>query len=122
MASVLSRSRRRSESFNPISYLFKHFLPLFNHALKRKILLHKPPPVLRDPLQVRRIKRPLHILRDALRGVILHNKSGLSIYYNIRYRPDRRRDHQSRAGHRIIMNCGIRICQVTHLQSPLNSI
>jgi len=122
MASVLSRSCRRSESFSLISYLFKHFLPPSNHVFKRKILLHEPPPGFCDPLQVWGAQRPLYIRRDALRGVILHNKSSLPVYYNIRYRPDRCREHRGHAGHRIIMNCGIRMCQVTYLQSPLNSI
>ena len=63
------------------------------------MLLDKPPSILRDLLQVWGVQRPDHILRDAVRRVILHNKSGLAVYYNIRYRPDRRREHRGSAGH-----------------------
>lgn len=79
--------------------ILKNALPVLHRLFERKVLLHKPPPVLCDPLQVRRVQRPGHILRDALRRVILHNKSGLTVYYNIRYCPDRGREHRGPAGH-----------------------
>ena len=79
--------------------ILKNALPVLHRLFERKVLLHKPPPGLGDPIQIRGVQRPDHIFRDALRGVILHNKSGLSVYYNIRYRPDRRREHRGPAGH-----------------------
>ena len=86
--------------------ILKNPLPVLHSLFKRKILLHKPPAVLRDPLQVWGTQCPHHVCRNALRGVIFHNKSGLPVYYNIRYRPDRRREHRRRehrrpAGHRL---------------------
>ena len=79
--------------------ILKNPLPVLHSLFKRKILLHKPPAVLRDPLQVRGTQCPHHVCRNALRGVIFHNKSRLPVYYNIRYRPDRRREHRGPAGH-----------------------
>jgi hypothetical protein len=44
-------------------------------------------------------KNPNYTLYDALQGFILHNKSSLAVYYNIRYHPHRRREHRGSAGH-----------------------
>jgi hypothetical protein len=52
------------------------------------MLLHEPPPILCDPLQVRGAQRLDRVLPDTLGRVIPHNKSSLPVYYSIRYPPD----------------------------------
>lgn len=68
-------------------------------SFQRKILLHKLPPGFCDLFQVKEASALATFSAMHSGRVILHNKSGLSVYYNIRYRAGRRCRLRRPAGH-----------------------
>lgn len=90
---------RKSTKLRKISQVIHYTFPVFHGSLECKILLYEPLSIFCNPLEIRGIQYPYNILCNAIRGVVLHYKPGLTFFYNIWYRPYQCREHGSSTGH-----------------------